>query len=201
MRRDQPLVPRTAGVRNSFHELGLGAFDPGACAFADHDDSGNPTSCSAVPIAVAGGLAWREVQAGMWGAACGIANVDKVYCWGDAILGSSSSPIALAGGLSFAHLATGWAYGSMCGVTTGSIGYCWGSNSAGQLGNGTLTNSPTPTPVAGGFGFSSIAVGGNFACGISSAGSLYCWGLNDQGQLGNGTTFNVAVPVKVAGQP
>ncbi len=58
------------------------------------------------------------------------------------------------------------------------------------------------TTVAGGFGFSSIAVGApNFACGISSTGSLYCWGLNAQGQLGNGTTFNVPVPVKVAGQP
>ena len=93
-----------------------------------------------------------------------------------------------------------------CGVTLSGVAYCWGSNSSGQLGNGTTTNSPTPVPVSGGLSFASVSAGGNQTCGVISfdlvselGGVVYCWGDNSSGQLGNGSTTNSAVPILVQG--
>jgi hypothetical protein len=36
-----------------------------------------------------------------------------------------------------------------CGKTPYGVAYCWGSNIRGKLGDGTITNSLTPIPVAG----------------------------------------------------
>jgi alpha-tubulin suppressor-like RCC1 family protein len=36
-----------------------------------------------------------------------------------------------------------------CGVAAGGIAYCWGDNFAGQLGNGTTTQSNVPVKVLG----------------------------------------------------
>ena len=99
----------------------------------------------------------------------------------------------------FASVNTGG--NATCGVSSSGVGYCWGNNNLGQLGNGATTNSSTPTKVAGGLTFGSIAVGGlyEFSCGLSVAGAAYCWGYNDYGQLGNGNFVNSISPVVVAG--
>ncbi len=83
---------------------------------------------------------------------------------------------------------------------------CWGENGAGQLGNGTTTNSSTPVNLSGDPGFASLSAGARHACGIAygAAGetrhsNAYCWGDNNSGQLGNGTTTNSAIPTVVAG--
>jgi len=55
--------------------------------------------------------------------------------------------VAVAGGITFASLSTG--YGHACAVTVASVAYCWGGNLYGQLGNGTTTNSNVPVKVAG----------------------------------------------------
>jgi alpha-tubulin suppressor-like RCC1 family protein len=55
------------------------------------------------------------------------------------------------------------------------------------LGLGACGGGLTPTPVAGGLTFTSLAVGGFHTCGLTSGGAAYCWGLNDYGQLGDGT--------------
>jgi alpha-tubulin suppressor-like RCC1 family protein len=58
----------------------------------------------------------------------------------------------------------------------------------------------TPVPVAGGFTFASLVVGGSNACGLTSAGAAYCWGDNYFGNVGDGTTGNLRpAPVAVAG--
>jgi alpha-tubulin suppressor-like RCC1 family protein len=36
----------------------------------------------------------------------------------------------------------------VCGLATGGGVYCWGRSEHGELGNGTLTSSPTPSRVA-----------------------------------------------------
>jgi alpha-tubulin suppressor-like RCC1 family protein len=76
----------------------------------------------------------------------------------------------------------------------------WGSNSFGELGNGSTTNSSTPVTVSGLTGVTAVASLGNYACALVS-GSARCWGRNDSGQLGNGTTTNSSTPVSVAGAP
>jgi alpha-tubulin suppressor-like RCC1 family protein len=57
----------------------------------------------------------------------------------------------VAGGVSFAAVHTG-AFQSAggdytCGVTASGAAYCWGSNVFGQLGNGSIADSPVPVAV------------------------------------------------------
>ena len=76
---------------------------------------------------------------------------------------------------------------------------CWGDNSEGQLGDGTLVNRQTMTPVDFGVGRTavSIAAGESHTCAILDDASLKCWGDNSNGQLGDGTVFDSTIPVDV----
>jgi alpha-tubulin suppressor-like RCC1 family protein len=56
------------------------------------------------------------------------------------------TPVAVAGGLSFAQVSTGDLH--TCGKTPVSVAYCWGTNLNGELGDGSTNGSRTPVPVA-----------------------------------------------------
>ena len=84
-----------------------------------------------------------------------------------------------------------------CAVITGAV-ECWGLNNAGQLGNGTTTNSDAPVVAQGVSTATSVAASGNDSCTVLSSGGIDCWGDNTYGQLGNGTTVNSSVPAAVS---
>jgi len=91
-----------------------------------------------------------------------------------------------------------------CGLTVQGGVYCWGNNVFGQLGDGTTTDHPTPTPVTGpgsgpALSFASLAVAYTHTCALTSDGTAYCWGLNSSSQLGDGGTTNQAAPIAVIG--
>src|SRR5262249_51929877 len=117
----------------------------------------------------------------------------------------SDTPVAVAGGLTFATLSAGDSYN--CGVTTAGAAYCWGDNTYGQLGNGSYASSRTPVAVTGGLKLASVGAGTFHTCGVTTAGAAYCWGDNTVGQLGNGGdgfddgwgTISTSTPVAVAG--
>jgi alpha-tubulin suppressor-like RCC1 family protein len=113
------------------------------------------TSPSSVPVAVSGGLTFTEVGTGA-GHTCGRDATGAAYCWGGndyGQLGSGSQnpnslvPVAVNGGLVFSGVDVGDSH--TCGVAAGGIAYCWGDNFAGQLGNGTTTQSNVPVKVLG----------------------------------------------------
>ena len=77
---------------------------------------------------------------------------------------------------------------------------CWGANVDGQLGNGTLVDSPVPVSVGGGVTTAvAVTAGDSHSCALLSDRSLVCWGSNSSGQLGDGTTLDSQLPVAVQG--
>jgi alpha-tubulin suppressor-like RCC1 family protein len=75
----------------------------------------------------------------------------------------------------------------------------WGDNSAGQLGNGTVTASGTPVGVGNLSGIKALAAGDRFTLALLTNGTVEAWGDNTHGQLGDGTTASSDVPVPVKG--
>lgn len=66
----------------------------------------------------------------------------------------------------------------------GSV-YCWGDNKWGQLGNGSLTSTETPTKVSDLGGPIQQLVGGDgFTCGLRPDGQVLCFGRSEYGAIG-----------------
>lgn len=76
---------------------------------------------------------------------------------------------------------------------------CWGDNSAGQIGDGTVTNRLTPVTVAGITTAVGVTGGALHTCAWLADGTARCWGLNNHGQIGDGTTVGRHTPVVVTG--
>ena len=169
-----------------------------------------------MPIAVQGGHTFSEIVAGAYHT-CALEPSGAAWCWGygdkrGGGTGSDTSvyadtPIAVAGGIAFAHLTGGADH--TCGLTTGGEAYCWGSDPDGRTGQppGTVSNIGfdgrpvvlSPTPVQGGRTFGQLDAGGSHTCGLAADG-VYCWGDNTSGQVGvfEGSTQQ---PVRETGQP
>ncbi len=96
-----------------------------------------------------------------------------------------------------------------CAIVSNEL-YCWGKNSnggenfAGQLGDGTTTDSVVPVKVRQDAGVlagkivDDVFSAQYHSCALAT-GKVYCWGQNSNGQLGNGTTTASSVPVEVGG--
>lgn len=125
------------------------------------------TTNSVTPVAVAGGRTFRTLSVG-WIHSCGVTPAGAAYCWGiyhspvgaaggalgNGTTSGSTTPVAVAGGLSFSAVSAGGSGNRgttfdpfTCGVTTTGAVYCWGSGSRGSLGNGETGGSSTLVPV------------------------------------------------------
>jgi alpha-tubulin suppressor-like RCC1 family protein len=165
---------------------------------------GNPATAenSEVPVAV---TSEATMIASGYDHACLLRN-GKARCWGDDTYGelgnntttttAQSTPVAVytAGvlsGVTLIQVTTGEDF--TCALSSAGNAYCWGNNDSQSgdltaLGNNTTSSSDVPVEVSGGYTFSQISAGVDFACGLTTAGVAYCWGNNHDGQLGdNGT--------------
>src|SRR2546427_807843 len=96
---------------------------------------------------------------------------------------SSTTPVAVGGGLTFA--AVNASTGSFtCGLTRGGAAYCWGAKD--QLGTGSREQSSVPVAVAGGHSFGGLSTGHDPTCALTANGTAYCWGYNEFEQLSTG---------------
>ena len=137
-----------------------------------------------------------------------IGNDGKLYAWGyngDGELGNGTTtngltPIVVS--LPNGAIPTAIAAGGSHSLAIGSDGnlYAWGGNAAGQLGNGSTTNSLTPILVSLPVGVAPIAIAAGYqhSLAIGSDGNLYAWGYNADGELGNSTTVQSPTPVVVS---
>ncbi|HEU4535315.1 MAG TPA: hypothetical protein VFS00_14400, partial [Polyangiaceae bacterium] len=138
-----------------------------------------------------------------YGHNCALVAGGEIACWGENDAGSLGQgttvdrpfpmPVAASNSARFAG-AQAVALGEARGCVLRDEGKvsCWGANAQGQVGDGTTTDRPYPTPVelAPGVpltGVTSLAVGYDYTCALSGAGTITCWGGNVFGQLGDGT--------------
>jgi alpha-tubulin suppressor-like RCC1 family protein len=138
---------------------------------------------------------------------CTLTSAGSVQCWGNDILGQlgegSMLPSPVPGpvpglGSGVAGVAVGWEH--ICALTTAGGVQCLGSNFAGQLGDGSTTDSSVLVPVSGlSSGIAAIAANEDTTCALTPAGGVQCWGDNAGGQLGDGSTTDSSVPIAVSG--
>jgi alpha-tubulin suppressor-like RCC1 family protein len=163
--------------------------------------------CSMSPVGVTGGLRFDAIGVGGGLFACAVESSGTLYCWGSNESGTlgigsttgpeictgyaeefpcSTSPVPVAGGLTFAALAMGADHA--CALTATGAAYCWGLNVRGQLGDGTTVDRSAPVPVLGGLTFVALGAGWAHTCGLTTQGTVYCWGFNESAALGIGTS-------------
>ena len=158
--------------------------------------------CSTVPIPVHAEQVFVSVATGDHHT-CGLTAAGAAYCWGANYYGqlggggsefSTSTPVPVAGGLTFEKLSAGRMH--TCGITTGGETYCWGWDHYGQLGSGSEAGerctyfstdelcSRTPVRVVGDHRFAVLVASDRATCGMTAAGEAYCWGMEVGGSDG-----------------
>lgn len=190
------------GVRcwgdNEFGQLGNGSASAG--------------STRAVPVS---GLTAGVVQlAAGEDHTCAVTAQSRVRCWGSntwGMLGNGSltdarAPVPVAGLTGVRQIAPGGSH--TCALTTpttpsggpkgrGDV-WCWGLNEAGELGDGTTTQSTTPRAVVGlPRPAIDVTAGVHHTCALLDDRSVWCWGWNFRGQLGTGDGFDTRVPTRI----
>ena len=165
---------------------------------------------SPVAVTLPAGVTSFSALAGGRFHSCGIGNNGRAYCWGqnwygqlgDGTTTNSLTPVAVtlpAGVTSFTAVSAGGMHS--CGFGNNGRAYCWGQNYQGELGDGTMTQRNTPTPVTlptGVTSFSAFTAGLHHNCAIGNNGLAYCWGYNWRGRLGDGTMTPRTTPTLVA---
>jgi alpha-tubulin suppressor-like RCC1 family protein len=141
---------------------------------------------------------------------CAIQSQGTVRCWGANDAGqlgsgstSTSSPPVAVAGLAGALRLSADRRATCATISTGTLfrteTRCWGENARGQLGDGSLERSTTPSTVAGLDDASDVDGGHQHTCALRYTGEVRCWGANIYGELGDGTKDERPLPVDVRG--
>jgi alpha-tubulin suppressor-like RCC1 family protein len=141
------------------------------------------------------------------GHSCALRADGDVVCWGandngqlgDGTTDASATPVVVPGLAKAIHVAAGGGFrdgalvGHSCAVDKGFFVQCWGSNTKGQLGTGTATDSlravsvlglPDETDAPYLDSIVAIDAGAFHTCALDDNGRALCWGDDSAGQLG-----------------
>jgi|HubBroStandDraft_3_1064219.scaffolds.fasta_scaffold00221_9 alpha-tubulin suppressor-like RCC1 family protein len=166
-----PVAVTATGVLSAVTLTQISAGNAFACALGStgaaycwgYNASGqlgnSSTTSSSVPVAVTttgvlSGVTLTQVTPGA-SFTCALGSAGAAYCWGldgSGQLGnnsttSSAAPVAVtASGLTLTQVSAGNT--ATCALASTGTAYCWGSNSSGQLGNNSTTQSLVPVSVA-----------------------------------------------------
>ncbi len=161
------------------------------------------------------------------GNACAVSNSGNIYCWGygaGGILGNGTTdnkfyPVRVVKGEAQETDNDGTFLDNIkdvsnnirhtCAVSNSGYVYCWGSNTYGQLGNNSTTQSYVPIQVLKGVAGESdndgtylsnidkIFLGSDNTFALANSGYVYSWGENSYYSLGAGISGVQKVPVRV----
>jgi alpha-tubulin suppressor-like RCC1 family protein len=167
------------------------------------------TTDSAVPVRASfpPGTSISSVAAGV-AHVLALTSTGKAYAWGyngygqlgDGTTTDAGLPvlvhIALPGAGRVTALFAG-CYHSLARTSKGKV-LAWGRNNAGQLGNGTTTDSGTAVRVAlpAGTTVTAVSAGCLHSLALTSTGRVLAWGDNFAGELGNGSRNDSDTPVR-----
>lgn len=132
--------------------------------------------------------------------ACGSGDAGELGTGTTATATTPTPVVGLPAGETVTALTSSWE-GSGALLANG-IYYDWGYNAAGQLGDGTTTDSAVPVRVRLPGAVADVFQGGSGArngqtVALLHGGSAWAWGDNDRGQLGTGSRTSSSVPVRV----
>ncbi len=187
-----------------------GVTDAGVTDVGVTDAGVAPTDSPRVdaPPADAGALRAVSLAASSAGHACVAMSDGTVRCWGlndsgqigvapaasttrcrirDRVpaetLPCETRPRAVAGVTDARQIATG--NGATCVLRADASVWCWGLNDGGQIGIGTPSLTPTPTPTRVDLPPArQVALGTHHGCALLVDGTVRCWGVNRFGQVG-----------------
>ncbi len=119
--------------------------------------------------------------------ACAVTTDGALYCWGDNVWGRLGlgpdrtetplpSPQRVGDANDWMQVAAGQYH--TCGLRQPGTLYCWGINSSGNLGQGTASDTPVPSPLQVGVrsDWVELSAGQGDTCARSAAGEVWCWG-------------------------
>lgn len=133
-----------------------------------------------------------SIKSSFIGKTCALLNTGNVKCWGNSLAVTEEANFESSKVIDIATERF-----SSCALLESGKVKCWGSNSDGQLGDGTNSDSETPVdlkylnePIK------NISCGSKYCCALSNKGSIQCWGYNLDGQLGS-SKYNRIIPFPI----
>lgn len=119
------------------------------------------------------------------GVVCAVRATGAVVCWGSSLPGGGSSALPLpVPGITNARQVSAGPH--TCVRTADSRVLCWGNNNSGELGDGTMSATPTsvPTEMQGVNDAKSVVACGNATCVLHGEGQVSCTGAaGENGQV------------------
>jgi alpha-tubulin suppressor-like RCC1 family protein len=209
-------VVALAGGLSYFCALQAGAGQVSCWGYNGQYNLGDGTTSNrTTPVNVLTGPATPLTDVVAIAPGCAVRADSSVWCWGLNSFGQvgngSTQPAPYATqvpGLSGVVAISGYEQSNYCAVKLDGSIWCWGRNDHGQLGNGSMMDSPVPVQVTGlPTGHMTpilVATSKAHSCAALDGGEagtwVSCWGRGDHGQLGNGSTMDSPVPVPVGYQ-
>jgi len=167
----------------------------------------NSTSNSRVPVIIAVTTATSIASDGTHSYCASLVS-GSVQCWGlntDGEIGNGTTgtdalvPVAVSGVSNAISLASDGDH-SYCALLASGAVQCWGLDTAGELGDNTMSDSDVAASVVGiNTAVSLTSQGAGSYCAVLASTSVECWGDNGNGDLGDNSTTDSDVPVPVSG--